>query len=76
MMPRTQELLSNIDKLYERIEFSNGDEINTFTDEEKRIINHPMMYLAMAICEDSYDVCGRKNDWAKELAKHLEAMIN
>lgn len=76
MMPKTQEFLSNIDKLYERIEFSNGDEINAFTDEEKRMINYPMMYLAMAIYEDSYDVYEKKDGWAKELAKHLEAMTN
>lgn len=64
LLPKTEQYLNYMEKLYGKYAAINWDTYDSAPDEDKRIIENPMWHLAETIYMES-------PKWAEDLAKYL-----
>lgn len=63
LLPKTEQYLNHLEELYDKYIIS-LEAYDSASDEDKEIIEHPMLHLAETIYMES-------PDWAETLAKYL-----
>jgi len=63
-LPKTEQYLNHMEELYSKYAAINWDTYDSASDEDKGIIEHPMLHLAETIYMEN-------PEWAEDLAKYL-----
>lgn len=67
-LQKTSDCINRIEGVISRL-YSDWEEYEKFSDEDKALIEHPMLHLAETIYMEN-------SDWAEDLAKYLCVLCN
>lgn len=69
LLPKTEQYLNHMEELYGKYAAINWDTYDSASDEDKGIIENPILHLAETIYMES-------PEWAEDLAKYLCALCD